>query len=480
AYECKSPAHMLFQHATAAPNLRGLPPNDIPVVQRALSKNPAERWPTCSAFLEALMDTAFSSTIHETVQNLSGSSLLIRKARLARSRADAPRPVSAMEAPPPPASPSTIAGASNRGSSSLFSAPPVTATRESRALPGSTARPVPPPTTPVLDTNPALDEVIELAAVPPPPVPASPVPAPQPAHRPTPFAPPCAPTPRLLRSQLSRPSLTLEQPATHAIRLPKVWSIAPVSLLTGGTAIPDYHPSTTEFTDALVRAAMPNGTKPPLPGELIHDVHGWECRFPVKLMAGMLELKVIALSEAWRAELEWADAHTAILRLHQSGGLFAKLAGRKAGLEVTIAFSPSNKVLGEAVVTGRIFGNPDADFTRFASVTLPRMVDDAHSAIGNHTDRRIHSRVPAEFPLQLFPVTTEGVVYDAIMGRCRNVSLGGVCFDTATGVMPTGYVYTAFPGLGATHGWAILTRLLRSHREATGTHVFAGRFRSEY
>lgn len=41
AYECKSPAHMLFQHATATPNLRGLPPNDIPVIQRALAKNPA-------------------------------------------------------------------------------------------------------------------------------------------------------------------------------------------------------------------------------------------------------------------------------------------------------------------------------------------------------------------------------------------------------------------------------------------------------
>lgn len=253
-----------------------------------------------------------------------------------------------------------------------------------------------------------------------------------------------------------------------------------MSMLTGGTTIPSYHPSTAEFTEALVRAAMPDGSKPPMPGELIHKPHGWECRFPVKMMAGMLELKVAALSEAWRATMDWPNTNTAILRLHQAGGLLAKLAGRKAGLEVTITFSESHKVIGEAIVTGRVFGNPDADFTRFATATLPRMVDDARTAVSNQADRRMHTRVPAEFAVQLFPVTTEGVVYDSLAGRCRNVSTGGVCLEASVGMLPTGYVYAAFPGLGATNGWAILTRLLRSHREPTGSHVFAGRFRADY
>src|SRR5438094_1388327 len=45
---------LILQHLQNAPNLAPLSPVDRPAVQRALAKNPEERWPTCQAFVESL------------------------------------------------------------------------------------------------------------------------------------------------------------------------------------------------------------------------------------------------------------------------------------------------------------------------------------------------------------------------------------------------------------------------------------------
>ena len=55
AFQAKSVAHMLFLHATGEPNLSGLPVADRPAVLRALAKSPADRFPSCSAFVHDLM-----------------------------------------------------------------------------------------------------------------------------------------------------------------------------------------------------------------------------------------------------------------------------------------------------------------------------------------------------------------------------------------------------------------------------------------
>ena len=92
---------MLFQHATAAPNLRTLPGTDRGAVSRALAKNPADRWPTCVALIEGLMDATSGSQSDDTIQNMTGSSLLMRRARLSRPAGNAPRPGPAIGPAPP-------------------------------------------------------------------------------------------------------------------------------------------------------------------------------------------------------------------------------------------------------------------------------------------------------------------------------------------------------------------------------------------
>jgi serine/threonine protein kinase len=53
-----TPQQLMVQHITATPDLTVLPACDQPVVGRALSKDPAARFPSCTAFVRALPATA--------------------------------------------------------------------------------------------------------------------------------------------------------------------------------------------------------------------------------------------------------------------------------------------------------------------------------------------------------------------------------------------------------------------------------------
>ncbi len=49
-----NPRQLLFQHLQVAPDLSALPPSDRPLIARALSKKPADRYPSCAELVEAL------------------------------------------------------------------------------------------------------------------------------------------------------------------------------------------------------------------------------------------------------------------------------------------------------------------------------------------------------------------------------------------------------------------------------------------
>ncbi|QDU62494.1 Tubulin-like protein [Planctomycetes bacterium Pan216] len=57
-FDGRSVRQLMMQHLMNAPNLSTLPPADQSIVGRALSKDAGERYPTCSEFIEALIDNA--------------------------------------------------------------------------------------------------------------------------------------------------------------------------------------------------------------------------------------------------------------------------------------------------------------------------------------------------------------------------------------------------------------------------------------
>jgi serine/threonine protein kinase len=54
-YPGQTAPQLILQHVTAAPDLSALPPQDRSAVARALAKEPAQRFATCSAFVRALL-----------------------------------------------------------------------------------------------------------------------------------------------------------------------------------------------------------------------------------------------------------------------------------------------------------------------------------------------------------------------------------------------------------------------------------------
>jgi serine/threonine protein kinase len=58
----KNPRQLMLAHCTAEPDLTPLPEEDRPVVARALAKDPARRFPSCTAFIRALQSGAAAMT----------------------------------------------------------------------------------------------------------------------------------------------------------------------------------------------------------------------------------------------------------------------------------------------------------------------------------------------------------------------------------------------------------------------------------
>src|SRR5262249_11265079 len=52
---------LLMQHLTGTPDLSSLPPPDRPIIGRALSKKPEERFPSCMELIQSLRHTALST-----------------------------------------------------------------------------------------------------------------------------------------------------------------------------------------------------------------------------------------------------------------------------------------------------------------------------------------------------------------------------------------------------------------------------------
>jgi serine/threonine protein kinase len=410
---------ILIQHATAEPDLAGLAPLDRPAIRRALSKDPEDRFPSCLALVEALLDPTGVMSATETWREGAGSSLMMRFARMSRSSAE-------------------------------FS------------LSGSGAVPNPPLRSGSLPTPPARPGYQGRSG--------RLVNTPRPVTTPGPREEALVP--------LSRPEFN------HGplVKLPRIFGVERIEILGGSRVEGTQRPVAAEVVEVVVRTAAGGAGQLPKPGELTAGPDGgWMCRFPVRPSGGVIPLKLDAVREEWQTSIQWPDDRTAVLRRSpgRPGGLMGKLSGGvKTGfLEVRVLLPPMNAAVGDVTVTGRVVGHVDGEFGRTAARNLPKMVEDIRKQIQNQPERRASVRVPWDVPMQVYPVSGVGEVHPAVAAKCRDISAGGVCFETAS-VLPTAYVYAAFAGVGAASGWAILTKLTRAGLEGN-VQVVGGKFRTD-
>ena len=376
-YNAKSAQQMLMQHAAGVPNLAALPAYERDVVARALSKDPADRFPSCLEFISALVEAGESAIAHDTWKPVGGTS---------RIPAPTPRMTSVSSATPLPGS---LAGQ---------------LTRE----------------------RPKSESVLLLAPAPP-----------------------------------------------TQVNLAE--SIVAVSYLTRGRSGPSSRPLVREYADAIVRAACPGGRVPRAPGDPIRRTDGsWHSRFPLRQLGGMVRLKLAVVWERWHAEVIQPIPGSYIARRYASHGIWGRLSGRRAGIEVFLKLPDPARPTGDVEVEGRIVGTPDTDLRHEAEEMIPLMLEELRSQLMNVNDRRGTVRVPATFPMQVFPVAADGSLLPMVTARCRDVSMGGMsCI--APGPIDAAHAYVAFQDVSATTDWAVLVRLTRSHPDVGG-HLLAGRF----
>lgn len=422
-YVGRTPQQMMLQHVSGKPNTDPLPPADRPVVARALEKRPDGRFPSCLAFVQALMANGADTAMPNAAMNL-------RRARVDRSVAEMnlPGPDPTADEEPEPGSATQSRGLTGHTQSfTLPAKPPLT-------LPGQIKVPLP-----ALVTAPRGRAGARPAAAP------VHTPGPMTAETPPPLAEECH----------------------ERVVLASIKSVVPVATLLG---LPSAEPvpDALTFAAAALDAAAGGGQVPHIPGEVGRLNDGtWVCQVPSTVPPAVVPLKLAVVRDRWGVSVEQPDpAHLVLRRTTGGGGFFG---GKKYGLEVTVLLPTAGKSVGEVTVLGRTFGTPDAKAAREAMERLPHLLADVRAQLGNVQDRRRNPRVACGLAVTLYPVHSDGGVGEPIAARCRNVSLGGVGLACAVSV-PTKYVYAVLPGVAGTAGTAILLRLVRVHTVGAERH----------
>jgi hypothetical protein len=420
-YSGRTPQQLMLQHVSAKPDLSPLPPVDQPIVAQALSKNPEERFRSCLGFIQALMSIASAAS-------LPGAGMEVRRARVERSMADMNLPTGELLDPA-----DNTGGRPSAEATQNFTLP---------AAPGVTA------------PGQKSGNLPKLVAV---------------RRQQIPAVPPLVLTPAPISSYKGQ-----ETPGAHrfAVVLNPIKSIVPIARLLGmGTGEVSLSP--VDFARSVVEHAAAGGQVPQMPGDLGQLADGtWVCQFPSTVPGPVIPLKLLVLREHWGISIDQPDPSRLILkRTCGGGGLWGSFSGKKSGFEVRIQLPSAGRAVGEIVVTGGLFGNPDREFVRQAMDLIPQLISQVRRELKNVDDRRRHHRVAASFMVTLYPIHSDGGIDVAIHARCRDVSLGGLCLATDC-PLPTKYSYAAFDGVGLTAGQAILVRFLRS--QAVNREVQSG------
>lgn len=491
-YNARSPHQLLMQHVTSPPDLSGLPAPDRHPVARALSKNPEERFPSCLAFIQALL--TITTTRMESITRTPADTAMdaIRRNRVERSVAEIT--LSPVDTVPENCSPEN-----NASLETLEPAPPETLTVHSfpiLTLPGISLPGLVTPSARKEKDSRAQQQTSTTRGL-------SRGQVPQPTR------------PGSLHGNTSATDthqqdlLTLTAVSPPQVRLNPIYSVVPIARLMGHLAEPALV-GPSAFLDAILAHATGGTIAQPVQHARLLANGTWACHFPTTLLPAVAPLKLTTLIEdGWCDEITQPTTTTLVLRVRAETGIWNKLSGKASGAEVIVEFPPpqgagfsthgsyasspfsqsqpgagssrvSRDMVGAVVevrVRGHLFGNPDAAFTSRAMDGIPQLMNEVVRLLQSITDRRKDPRIACTEPVTIYPIMEDGMVQPLIAGTCKDISASGICCQLQSAV-PTRYVYVEFPTIAMMSGLAILTRLSRASLVGYG-QVIAGRFRTD-
>jgi serine/threonine protein kinase len=430
-YSGRNAQQIILQHASAKPDLSALPERDRGPVGIALSKQPADRYPSCRTFIKALVNVNASTrmglvtpgqSILKTTAKPSESLQLTPCPPLrGTSSANLQKPVSFDGSDP------TQQNHLNETSPASYQAPRLVAT--DRTPQSGKQEPTPPP---------------------------KPAPAVQPAVAPA------------------------------GIQLKEILSVLPVEWLRGREApSPDLPP--LDMVRAVMAAAgfgglnSTDGT-----GVVQHQDGSWNCRFLTTIDPRVAKVKLDLLWEQGGLTMDSREDRRVIFRKNvpvvappSSFTLFGKkpkpVPPPAGGFEVIVELPEPGTAVGEVSALGRYFGTTPTDFIEATKKQLVSLLDEVRRQLNNFQDRRKHPRFPADFKITLFPLLSDRRVDAPLSGQCVNVSAGGLALRL-TAPISTKYAYVTFEGVRGTNGLALLFHILGTNRQDDGISV-TGRYK---
>jgi serine/threonine protein kinase len=254
------------------------------------------------------------------------------------------------------------------------------------------------------------------------------------------------------------------------VKLERIFPLVPTPWLLGKEATrPELRASAA--VETIVRVAGLRQDPPRGLGEVLSLIDGtWSCRFLTTTDPRLCQVKLDLLWEEIGVKAEQPQPGMVRVRLYAPApppsGLFAfgkKSKQPESGYEIAVWLPKQGGTTSEVVVTGGFFGTPTADFERAAEPEIVQLIEGVRRQLNNVPERRKHPRIPAEFPLAVFPLHGDGRVELPITAMCKDVSAGGLAF-TVSAAIPTKYLFVAFESLPEANGVAILAKILRSEQ----------------
>ncbi len=417
----RSAQQMMMQHVSVPPDLSALAEAERRPVGVALAKTPDDRYPSCRDFIDAVARTRASSSRLSTISTLGP-----RPTASGGIAAPTPRPM------PPLTNPPTLRPFANDSTkqvsgTSPFGPPRLVGVSRPFSPSGVRAAHV---ASPLI----ADDDCIPLVAA----------------------APPAG------------------------VLLTKILPVHAVAQLRGEPA-PAPLVTSDQVADAALAAA---GFDPDIhvpPDTVQRDADGgWACQFASTIDFRMAMMKLAVVREEFRlATAEVVSERQVVFReLAPATGLFGFGKKVPCGFEVAVVFLEPGGREPAVRVRGTLFGKPPPEFVRMAEVAVVRILDAIRKQLCNVAERRRrHARVPADFPLSLFPLHSDGRVDAPVAARAVNVSAGGLALR-AVHFPPCRYLFVAFETVPGVEDVAVLVTTIRRKELADGVFL-TGSYRLE-
>jgi hypothetical protein len=226
-------------------------------------------------------------------------------------------------------------------------------------------------------------------------------------------------------------------------------------------------PTTRQFRDAILAAATqseaPGGGRAGTVQHLRRAGNLWEARFPMKVLPGVVRLKLTALREQWRALLVHEEETCYRLQIREPASFWQRCRGQDSGLVIELHLTPGHggePGLVEVVMTVQPLGDGKGALAQKLPELGPQILTQARDQLQNVGEKRADTRWPSSARVHVYPVGSDGEIGKPVEGTCRDISPHGLRFSVDHPPAP-GYAYLHFPQAPGLAGFVLLGRIVR-------------------